>query len=188
MKGARASALPATPEAGTEPTAELTPREIAEVGARFVPQTLRYLGVLETGLMDAVQDVFVVALRRRGDFERRSAVRTWLYGICVRVAHDHRRRARSSREALVEHMPEVSVGAVQEQSIEQREWRRALSALLEKLEENQRDVFVLYEIQGLSMKEVADALGCPLQTAYFRHHSAKRRVLEAFCRLENEHG
>ena len=188
MKAAPLNAAAATSPPISDKPVKLSAREIAEAGARFVPQTLRYLGVLENGLMDAVQDVFVVALRRREDFEGRSALRTWLYGICVRVAHDHRRRARSRRESLVEHLPEVSVGAPQEVSVEQAEWRRALVRLLEELDENQRAVFVLYEIQGLPMKDVADALGCPLRTAYFRHQSAKRRVLEAFGQLENADG
>jgi RNA polymerase sigma-70 factor (ECF subfamily) len=175
-------------DAAPHPAVEVTAREIAEAGARFVPQTLRYLGVAEALLMDAVQDVFLVALRRRADFEGRSSLRTWLYGICVRVAHDQRRRARASREALVEQLPELPVVAAQEGALEQAEWRRALVSLLAELDHNQRAVFVLYELEGLTMKEVADALACPLQTAYFRHKSAKTRVLEAFAQLENADG
>jgi RNA polymerase sigma-70 factor (ECF subfamily) len=159
---------------------EPSPRSVAELGARFVPQTLRYLGVPEGALLDVAQDVLVIALRRLDDFEGRSTLKTWLYGICVRVAHDFRRRDRSNRELLVEQMPELTSPAEQESAVEQGEWRRTLGALLDQLDESQRAAFVLFEIQRLSMKEVADALGCPLQTAYFRHKSAQVRVLEAF--------
>ena len=159
-----------------------SPRSVAELGARFVPQTLRYLGVPEGNLLDAAQDVLVIALRRLGDFEGRSSLKTWLYGICVRVAHDFRRRDRRNRELLVVRMPEVTLQADQESVVEQGEWRRTLGTLLDQLDEGQRAAFVLFEIQRLSMKEVADALGCPLQTAYFRHKSARTRVLEAFKR------
>jgi RNA polymerase sigma-70 factor (ECF subfamily) len=172
---------PPLPEAARAPTAA-SPRSVAELGARFVPQTLRYLGVPEGALLDAAQDVLVVALRRLGDFEGRSSLTTWLYGICIRVAHDYRRRNKSNRELLVEQMPELTTPAQQESAVEQGEWRRALGALLDRLDENQRAAFVLFEIQRLSMKEVADALGCPLQTAYFRHKSARERVLLAFKR------
>ena len=172
---------PPLPEVAKSATA-VSPRSVAELGARFVPQTLRYLGVPEGALLDAAQDVLVVALRRLGDFEGRSSLTTWLYGICIRVAHDHRRRNKSNRELLVEQMPELITPAQQESAVEQGEWRRALGALLDRLDENQRSAFVLFEIQRLSMKEVADALGCPLQTAYFRHKSARERVLEAFKR------
>jgi RNA polymerase sigma-70 factor, ECF subfamily len=164
------------------PSADTSPRAVAELGARFVPQTLRYLGVPEGALLDAAQDVLVIALRRLDDFEGRSSLKTWLYGICVRVAHDYRRRDRGNRELLVEQMPELTSPAEQESAVEQGEWRRTLGGLLDQLDESQRAAFVLFEIQRLSMKEVADALGCPLPTAYFRHKSARTRVLEAFKR------
>lgn len=177
------SALGAAPAgAAPEPT-QPTPRSVAELGARLVPQTLRYLGVPESSLLDAAQDVFVVALRRLDDFEGRSSLKTWLYGICIRVAHDYRRKNQRNREFLVEQMPDLTVPAQQESAVERAEWRQALCALLDQLDEGQRAAFVLYEIQRQSMKEVADALGCPLQTAYFRHKSARTRVLHAFkCR------
>lgn len=163
-----------------------SPRSVAELGARFVPQTLRYLGVPDQTVLDAAQDVLVVALRRLGDFEGRSSLKTWIYGICIRVAHEYRRRNQSNRELLVERMPDLVSPAHQEDAVEQGEWRRTLGTLLDELDENQRAAFVLFEIQRLSMKEVADALGCPLQTAYFRHKSAQTRVLEAFKRHSAE--
>ncbi len=175
------SDVPAEEHSGQRPRrGDLSPRQVAEQGARFVPQTLRYLGVPDVALLDAAQDVFVVALRRLDDFEGRSSLTTWLYGICVRVAHGYRRRGRSSRESLVDFLPEVVVPAAQEAEVERAECREALGRLLEQLDEPQREVFVLYEIQRLSMRQVADALGCPLQTAYFRHKSARSRILEAF--------
>jgi RNA polymerase sigma-70 factor, ECF subfamily len=167
---------------GVVPSGEPSPRSVAELGARFVPQTLRYLGVPEGALLDVAQDVLVIALRRLDDFEGRSTLKTWLYGICVRVAHDFRRRDRSNREFLVETLPELTSPAQQESVVEQGEWRRALGVLLDQLDESQRAAFVLFEIQRLTMREVADALGCPLQTAYFRHKAARTRVLEAFER------
>ncbi len=170
------------PSGVPQPPAEPSPRSVAELGASFVPQTLRYLGVPDMVLLDAAQDVLLVALRRLGDFEGRSTLKTWLYGICIRVAHDFRRRSQSNRELLVGQLPEMPSPALQESAVEQGEWRRLLGDLLDELDENQRAAFVLFEIQRLSMKEVADALGCPLQTAYFRHKSAQVRVLEAFKR------
>lgn len=170
------------PNKATAPREPPSPRAVAELGARFVPQTLRYLGVPEPTLFDAAQDVLVVALRRLADFEGRSSLKTWLYGICIRVAHDYRRRHQRNRELLVEEMPDMSSPAHQETAVEQGEWRRVLGSLLDQLDDKQRAAFVLFEIQRLSMKEVAEALGCPLQTAYFRHKSAQERILEAYER------
>ena len=174
-------AEPARVDMGGSP-APHTPRSVVQTGARFVPKTLRYLGVPDDDVLDAAQDVFVVALRRLDDFEGRSSLTTWLYGICIRVAHGYRRRSRSRREFLVKNLPEMTAPASQELAVEQSEWRRALCALLDDLDEAQRAAFVLYEIQRLSMKDVADALGCPLQTAYSRHHTARARVLDAYER------
>jgi RNA polymerase sigma-70 factor (ECF subfamily) len=172
---------PTQADANPEPR-DLTPRRVAEEGAQLVPNTLRYLGVPDGSLMDAVQDVFLVALSRLGDFEGRSSLRTWLYGISVKVAHGHRRRAKSRRESLVERLPEVPTPAPQETELERAESRQVLNALLDGLDDRQRAVFVLYEIERLPMRQVADALACPLQTAYFRHKSAKKRILAAVSR------
>ena len=186
MKAENSALKLATSTTNSESVTPATPRSVAELGARFVPQTLRYLGVPEQTLHDAAQDVLVVALRRLNDFEGRSALSTWIYGICVRVAHDYRRKNLSNRELLVTRMPEMTSPAYQETALEQAEWRRELGALFDDLDENQRTAFVLYEIRQLSMKEVAEALGCPLQTAYSRHKSARCRVLAAFKRHTGE--
>lgn len=185
MKGSAAESL--TPEALAPDAAERYPAAmVAELGARFVPQTLRYLGVPEDVVLDASQDVLLVALRRIQDFEGRSTLKTWLYGICIRVAQEHRRKYRNRREVLVEDLPEMTAPASQEPAVEKAQWRRALRAVLDTLSEEQREAFVLFEIQHLPMKEVAEALGCPLQTAYFRHKAARVRVLEAFQRQAAE--
>jgi RNA polymerase sigma-70 factor (ECF subfamily) len=60
-----------------------------------------------------------------------------------------------------------------------------LKFLLDRLDEQKRQVFVLYEIEGMTMKEVCEVLECPLQTAYSRLHAARAVLSEA---LENEQG
>jgi len=181
----KSSALPLDPgRAPLEPPpAErevYTAKMVAELGATFVQQTLRYLGVRDDALPDAAQDVLVVALRRLGDFEGRSTLKTWLYGICIRIAQEYRRKRTSGREILVGALPEMTAPGGQESAVQTAECRRALGAILDALNEEQREAFVLFEIQRLSMKEVADVLRCPLKTAYFRHQAARTRVLAAF--------
>lgn len=175
--------LPAKEPPAVRP--QFTPREVVEAGAGFVVNSLRCLYVPEPQIHDAAQDVFVVALNRLGEFEGRSSLRTWLYGICMRVALKYRRGAmRGRREALVEELPEISVAAPQESELELADWQRQLDQALAELDEAQRMAFVLYEVERLSMKEVAEALNCPLQTAYYRHQAARARVLKAFERHE----
>jgi RNA polymerase sigma-70 factor (ECF subfamily) len=55
---------------------------------------------------------------------------------------------------------------------------KLLDRALAELDEDKRAVFVLYEIEQLTMAEVAEAIGCPLQTAYSRLHAARRQVTE----------
>src|ERR1700733_5153994 len=84
-----------------EPDVEADPLDLGEVFARhsdFVWRTLQRMGVREADLEDVAQDVFLVVGQRLHEFERRSRVTTWLYGICLRVASTHRRRAWVRRE------------------------------------------------------------------------------------------
>src|SRR5262245_19722044 len=83
------------PSAGDERL--LSFKEVYDEHFRFVWRSLRRLGVPESDVADAVQDVFIVVHRRLGEFEGRSKVTTWLYGICYRVAHDRRRLAHVRR-------------------------------------------------------------------------------------------
>src|SRR6186713_2887600 len=74
--------------------------EVYESCAKLVWRNLRRLGVPEAALEDAAQDVFLVVHRRLSEFEGRSTLRTWIFGIVLRVAARHRRKAHglASRE------------------------------------------------------------------------------------------
>ena len=73
---------------------------------------------------------------------------------------------------------ETTTAATQETILSQRQVLRRLWAALDDIDPAQRAVFVLYEIEELTMAEVAEAVGCPLQTAYSRLHAA-RKIVEA---------
>src|SRR5262245_16282732 len=60
----------------------------------FVWRNARRLGVPDAQLDDAVQEVFLVVHRRLADFEGRSSIKTWVFGILLKVAADHRRALR----------------------------------------------------------------------------------------------
>jgi RNA polymerase sigma-70 factor (ECF subfamily) len=154
-------------------------REIFTTYAPFVWRTLRHLGIAESDIDDVCQDVFVAVHRKIGGFEGRSSLKTWIYGICLRVSSDHRRLAHVRRELPVAEVSQGTLAPTQVEDVERGEARRLLLRLLEALDEDKRAVFVLYEIEELSMKEVAEAVGCPLQTAYSRLHAARKLILEA---------
>lgn len=147
--------------------------------AAFIWRTLRHLGIAESDLPDVCQEVFLAVHKKVDGFEGRSKLSTWLYGICMRVASDHRRRAYVRRELPVSEPPPRQLDATQHEDYERLQARALLQRILDGLDDDKRAVFVLYEIEGLAMKEIADIMSCPLQTAYSRLHAARRHVLEA---------
>src|SRR5687768_6380913 len=162
---------PVTPATQTPSLAEVFRRE-----APFVWRALRRLGVREADVEDVCQEVFVVVHRKLADFEGRSSLRTWIYGICARTASDYRRSARVRHEIVTDTPPETTSDARQHDVVALREARAKLDRILDQLDDDKRSVFVLYEIEELSMNEVAEALHCPLQTAYSRLHAARKIV------------
>lgn len=148
-------------------------RTVFEQNVRYVWRLLRRLGVPEADTEDVCQEVFVVVHRKLATFDGSSKVTTWLYGICIRAASDYRRRAHVRRESVTADMPEGSVAADQDRVVAGRQAIEHLDALLSRLDDDKRAVFVLYEIEGMPMAEAAKALGCPLQTAYTRLHAAR---------------
>jgi RNA polymerase sigma-70 factor (ECF subfamily) len=145
--------------------------------APYVWRAVRRLGVAEADADDVCQDVFVVVHRKLGTFHGRS-LRTWLYGICLRVASEHRRRPYQRREQVVEAVPDEGVDASQEDELERRRALALLDEALDQLDDDKRAVFVLFELEQMPMVEVAEAARCPLQTAYSRLYAA-RKIVEA---------
>jgi RNA polymerase sigma-70 factor, ECF subfamily len=160
----------------------LSLRSVFDEHARYIIRTLRHLGVREADVEDVAQEVFVTVHRKLPEFEGRSKLRTWLYAICLRVASDHRRRAYVVRERVTD-SPAVDDGArtgsEPDTSVESRAF---VESLLGQLDDDKRAVLVLYEIEGLTMREVADIIGCPLQTAYSRLHAARDLLRDAWER------
>lgn len=156
--------------------------EVFDAHGPFVARTLRCLGVPASELDDACQEVFVVVHRRLAELTSPSALRAWLYGICLRRALARRRAAARRREDVVADDTRT-IAADQEESVERRERLTRALAILDGLSDEKRAVFVLYEVEQLTMNEVADVVGCPVQTAYARLYAARREVEAALRRL-----
>lgn len=155
-------------------------RALYDAHVGFVWRCLRRLGIREADLMDVTQRVFVTTFIKLPEFEGRSAITSWLFGICQRVASDYRRSAPIRREvvtdaALFEH-------TISEHNPSQESESRMLAAraeeILQKIPENQRLVFVLYELEEMSGLEIAEALQLSLGTV----RSRLRLAREAFRR------
>lgn len=171
----------------TAPAAQLSETQTVDVEqlfrehGPFVWRSLRRFGLSETDADDVCQEVFVVVFRRLSEFEHRSSMRTWLYGISVRLALAHRRRAHTKRELPTATPPEVVSPDGPHDKLADREARELLDRALDALDDDKRAVFVLYEVEQLPMNEIARAVECPLQTAYSRLHAAREQV-QSFLR------
>lgn len=164
-----------------------SPRSVGQLfreHAPFVWRVLRRMGVPESDVEDACQEVFLVVHRKLPGFEARSAVRTWIYGIAIRVAKDTRRNRNNQREELVDSVPEQTAPDDPHDALGIARARATLDRILDTLDDDKRAAFVLYELEELPMTEVACALGCPLQTAYSRLHAARDRVAKAVDRAQ----
>jgi len=167
------------PEASAEAKAEF--RKIYEAHFDQVWHSLRRLSVAERDLMDATQNVFVVVFRKLHEFEGRAQLRTWIFQICRRVASDYRRSAPVRREVVTDSV-ELNARAEQLSSAplaDEHAQRVSLArAVLDKLPEAQREVFILFELEQLSGEEIAAMLELPLGTV----RSRLRLAREAFRR------
>lgn len=160
----------------------LEPSVVIHEHAAFVWRVLRHLGVRDAQLEDASQEVLVTIFRRLPDFAGRASLRSWIYGICRNVAAHVRRGNASAREQLVAELPDAGSPACQDAALALKRQHARLLEVLSTLDDDQRQVFVLYEIEELSMEEIADALAAPLTSCYSRLYAAREKVRAQFRR------
>lgn len=182
----RSPALAASPTSPDAAAPALRLADVFDAHAAYVGRTLRCLGVREHELGDVIQEVFLVVHGRLDELSDPSRVRAWLYAICVRKALSARRDA--ARRALREVKDETRVATASHETSphDELETTRRLAralAILEELDEDKRVVFVLHEVEQLAMSEVAEVVGCPLQTAYSRLYAAKKEIAATLRRL-----
>jgi len=150
----------------------------------FVRRVLRRCGVMEANLDDAVQEVFLVVHRRIDDFEGRSSETTWLYAIAVRVASTLRRsasREHARRERAGAQMHSASE-ADPERELSRSEAAALLDRLLDELDTTKRTVFVLAELEGVPVPEIAQIMDANVRTTHSRLRLARKRFNDALQR------
>lgn len=158
-------------------------KELYDAHFDFVYRVARRLGTPEPEIEDVVHDVFEVVFKRLDSFTE-GRLTTWLYRITANVVSDRhrRRRVRRAFEAL-----RVWVGGAAgpspERSAEQRSASRAVERILERMPAKKREVFALFELEGLSGEEIAERLGCPVNTVWTRLHHARKDFLAIGRRL-----
>lgn len=173
---------PAKKESESDPRGRVA--EIYEAHADFVWKTLARMGVAEADRLDLTQEVFVVVQRRLHTLRADVKPTTWLFGICRRIASNERKRAFRSREVGSDAICEFeSEAPLADEVVGRRQAQAALQTALQKLDVEQRAVFVMFEVDGLSCREIASSTGLPLGTVFSRLRLARRRVERAISAL-----
>lgn len=157
--------------------------------ADYVWRSLRRLGVHSNDLPDAAQDVFLVVHRRIDSFEYRSKPKTWIFGIALRVAKLYRRKgARQRARIAADETSLVCSRSTPEEANANLQAAELVQGLLDGLDDDQREVFVLVELEHMSVPEVAEAVGIPLNTAYSRLRLARADMEESLRRHKAKDG
>jgi len=150
--------------------------------ARFVWRSLARLGVPPEQIADGLQEVFVVVHRRLATFEGRSTMRTWVFGITLRVASDFARRARRHpSEPLSETLPDAR-GEAPFEGAARTEALGTLHRILDELSPEQRAAFILVELEQMSVPEAAQALDANIHTVTSRLKTARQKFEAALRR------
>ena len=151
--------------------------ELYEGYVDFTWRSVRRLGVDEAAVDDVVQQVFLVVHRRLPEFCGAASIRTWIFGILLRVVREHRRlrRRKSPHQLSPATDPETLADSAHgpDESTARAEAARLVQAWLDELDDDKREVFVLAELEGMTAKEIADATGSNASTVYSRLRAAR---------------
>jgi RNA polymerase sigma-70 factor, ECF subfamily len=169
---------------------ELTPRRLYDSHFSFVWRNLRRLGLPDPLLEDAAQDVFLVVHRRWESYDAKwSSVETWLFGILLRVARNHRRSLRRRGAVITrssgdgpEMFPSVDDGPAD--LVARREAAALLDRLLDTLDDDKRAILVLVDVEQLTVPQAAEALAINLNTAYWRLRAARKMFERSLARVK----
>jgi RNA polymerase sigma-70 factor (ECF subfamily) len=151
---------------------------------RYAPLVHRFsaaLGVPFDEREDAAQDIFIAVYRSLQHFRGEAQLSTWIYRIAARHAIRLGRRRRSRemmRVLLLKEKPQLVIDPA-----ERSTHVATLDRMLAKLPPKKRTVLVLFEIEGLSAKEISDVVGCPENTVWSRLHHARAEMMKAARRM-----
>ena len=134
---------------------------------------------------DLVQQVFLELLASLDRFRGHSSLRTWLHRIAHNLVRKRYRSAARQAHHLGVFATEVDTSSADVHAqAEAREDLALVEAALAELKLEFREVWVMREVEGLSVDEVSDALGLRKATVRTRHHRARSSILEAIASAE----
>jgi RNA polymerase sigma-70 factor, ECF subfamily len=169
-------------------TEALTPALLYRRHFQDVCRWVSYLMGPVPEVEDVVQEVFVIACRRLDSFRGDAKPSTWLYGIARNLVRNHRRRMKLRKLFLAGDTEDVERVAAQDPSpadeVERREREQLVYRVLDGMKEKYRTVLILFELEGLDGKEIAERLQIKEATVWVQLHRARKLFLERMEKLE----
>ena len=165
------------------PRADQAPRRHGPQPFRTVWRTARRMGLPSSRADEAAQEVFITAARKL-DLIAVGAERRYLISAAVRIAANWR-RARCTHAELSDERSLVLAGdpgPPADELVDRKRLRLVLDQALDEMPAPLRGVFVLYELEGLSGPEIAEALGLPAGTVASRLRKAREVFHAALVR------
>jgi RNA polymerase sigma-70 factor (ECF subfamily) len=155
-------------------------RDLAPIATAF----LRKLGVRDEEIEDARQDVFLQFFRYLASFRGEADLKTWLFRLCVTEARRARQRRKVSAAlaALLRRLP--ANDAVPPASHSDATLQALIKEALDRMQPDQRQAFILFELYGLSGKEVAKKIGARSLPATLRRRYEAQRVVQEILGID----
>jgi RNA polymerase sigma-70 factor (ECF subfamily) len=160
-------------------------KAIYDKNFNLIWRALARYGVPDADMMDVTQKVFLTAFLKLPEFEGRSRLSTWLWGIARRVASGYRKSSMVQNEVPTD--PEELDVAVESQSRIESPRQRAVERILAKMPEPQRVVFLLFEVDEMEGPDIAALLNIPLGTVRSRLRYAREVFRREAQRLAAQH-
>ena len=157
-------------------------RAMVDAHIDAIARVLRRLGVPESDVDDGVQQVFLTASRRLAEIEEH-AEKAFLFRIALHVAMHARRSLARRREDPVEDVFVVDAAPSAEEMIDRQRAAKILEHVLDAMQEDIRVVFVLFEIEQLTVAEIAALVEIPEGTVASRLRRAREDFRERMKRL-----
>lgn len=138
---------------------------------------------------DLSQEAFLKAYRALGSFKKESRFSSWLYQIAINATRDRLRRRRRRTDLSLDDLEDKAESALRDvrpsalDRIESDDLSRAIAGAMAALPEEQREVVILKEYEGLTFPEIAQTLDLPLSTVKTRLY---RGLAQLRTRLERE--
>lgn len=168
----------AQPDRRVAPTHEETPPPVPsfdDVYAEHIDAVYRFASnrVPSGSVDDVVQETFIIVHRRLASFAGRSTLRTWVLGIVRNVARDHLRSAhhRHTPEPLDEGI--VAGDPSPQDMLERKQLVAVLDEAMRQMTDDQREAFLLVEIEQLTSREAAEILETNDNTVRTRVRAAR---------------